>query len=103
MSSNGSVVRPEVVREWGQQLDKVVRRIETRFARSETRDRVRAYLIALLAPVQRRTLGSSPNRSAITIPTACSICWAGPNGTPIWSATTSGPTSSRPSATPRPS
>ena len=54
MASTGSVVRPEDVREWGQQLDEVARRIGARFARSETRDRVRAYLIGLLGPVQRK-------------------------------------------------
>src|SRR5882757_619481 len=54
MASTGSVVRPEDVREWGQQLDAVARRIGSRFARSETRDRVRAYLVGLLAPVQRK-------------------------------------------------
>ncbi len=54
MASIGSVVRPEEVRDWGQQLDEVARRIGARFARSETRDRVRAYLIGLLGPVQRK-------------------------------------------------
>jgi SRSO17 transposase len=54
MASTGSAVRPEDVREWGQQLDSVARRIGVRFARSETRDRVRAYLLGLLAPVQRK-------------------------------------------------
>jgi SRSO17 transposase len=54
MASTGSVVRPEDVCDWGQQLDSVARRIGARFARSETRDRVRAYLIGLLAPVQRK-------------------------------------------------
>ncbi len=54
MSSIGSVVRPEDVREWGQQLDAVAHRIGARFARSETRDRVRAYLVGLLSPVQRK-------------------------------------------------
>ena len=54
MASTGSVVRPEDVREWGQQLDAVARRIGARFARSETRDRVRAYLVGLLGPVQRK-------------------------------------------------
>jgi SRSO17 transposase len=54
MASTGSVVRPEDVRDWGQQLDAVARRIGARFARSETRDRVRAYLVGLLAPVQRK-------------------------------------------------
>lgn len=54
MASAGSAVRPEDVREWGQQLDAVARRIGERFARSETRDRVRAYLVGLLAPVQRK-------------------------------------------------
>ena len=50
----GSVATPDDVREWGQQLDSVARRIGARFARSETRDRVRAYLVGLLAPVQRK-------------------------------------------------
>ena len=54
MASTGSAVRPEDVREWGQQLDEVARRIGARFARSETRDRVRAYLVGLLGPVQRK-------------------------------------------------
>ena len=54
MASTGSVVRPEDVRDWGQELDAVARRIGARFARSETRDRVRAYLVGLLGPVQRK-------------------------------------------------
>ncbi len=54
MASTGSAVRPEDVRAWGQQLDEVTRRIGGRFPRSETRDRVRAYLIGLLGPVQRK-------------------------------------------------
>lgn len=54
MASTGSAVRPEDVRAWGQQLDEVARRIGARFPRSETRDRVRAYLIGLLGPVQRK-------------------------------------------------
>jgi SRSO17 transposase len=54
MASIGSVVRPEDVRDWGQRLDEVAHRIGARFARSETRDRVRAYLVGLLGPVQRK-------------------------------------------------
>src|SRR3954470_24808718 len=54
MASTGSVVTVEDVRDWGQQLDQVARRIGARFARSETRDRVRVYLVGLLAPVQRK-------------------------------------------------
>jgi SRSO17 transposase len=54
MASTGSAVRPEDVHEWGQQLDEVARRIGARFPRSETRDRVRAYLVGLLGPVQRK-------------------------------------------------
>jgi SRSO17 transposase len=54
MTSIGAVVRPEEIRDWGHQLDSVALRIGARFARSETRDRVRAYLIGLLAPVQRK-------------------------------------------------
>src|SRR3954452_8539543 len=54
MASTGSVVLPEDVQEWGQQLDEVARRVGARFPRSETRDRARAYLIGLLGPVQRK-------------------------------------------------
>ena len=54
MASTGSVVRREDVRDWGQQLDAVAGRIGARFARSETRDRVRAYLVGLLGSVQRK-------------------------------------------------
>ena len=38
----------------GRELDVVACRIGTRFPRSETRDRVRAYLVGLLGPVQRK-------------------------------------------------
>jgi SRSO17 transposase len=54
MASIGSAVRTEDVHQWGQQLDEVARRIGARFPRSETRDRVRAYLVGLLGPVQRK-------------------------------------------------
>lgn len=54
MASTGSTVVPDDVREWGRQLDSVATRIGVRFPRSETRDRVRAYLIGLLGPVQRK-------------------------------------------------
>ena len=54
MASTGSAVRPEDVRGWGHQLDEVSRRIGSRFPRSETRGRVRAYLVGLLGPVQRK-------------------------------------------------
>jgi SRSO17 transposase len=54
MASTGSAVRTEDVQAWGQQLDELARRIGSRFPRSETRDRVRSYLIGLLGPVQRK-------------------------------------------------
>ena len=54
MASTGSAVHPEDVHEWGRQLDDVARRIGSRFPRTETRDRVRAYLVGLLGPVQRK-------------------------------------------------
>lgn len=54
MASTGSAVRPEDVQGWGQQLDELAERIGARFPRSETRGRVRAYLIGLLGPVQRK-------------------------------------------------
>jgi SRSO17 transposase len=54
MASTGSAVCTEDVQDWGRQLDEVADRIGIRFPRSETRDRVRAYLIGLLGPVQRK-------------------------------------------------
>ena len=54
MAGTGPAVLPDDVQGWGQQLDEVARRIGTRFPRSETRDRVRSYLIGLLGPVQRK-------------------------------------------------
>jgi len=44
----------EDVRSWSRELDAVAERIGVRFPRSETRDRVRSYLIGLLGPVQRK-------------------------------------------------
>ena len=44
----------EDVTGWAQQLDLIVRRIGSRFARSETRDRGAASLRGLLAPVRRK-------------------------------------------------
>jgi SRSO17 transposase len=54
MASTASAVLPEDVHGWGQQLDELARRIGARVARSVSRDRVRAYLIGLLGPVQRK-------------------------------------------------
>jgi SRSO17 transposase len=54
MASTGSHITPDDVRDWGQQLEAAADRIGERFARSETRDRVRSYLRGLLAPVQRK-------------------------------------------------
>src|SRR4051812_19626504 len=54
MTSTGTAVGSEDVLDWGRELDAVARRVGARFARSETRDRVRAYLIGLLGPVQRK-------------------------------------------------
>ena len=54
MASTNSATCLEEVCDWAQQLELVVRRIGTRFARSETRDRVDAYLRGLLAPVPRK-------------------------------------------------
>ncbi len=54
MTSTGSVVGFEGVRNWGSEVDAIARRIGARFARSETRDRVRAYLVGLLGPARRK-------------------------------------------------
>src|SRR4051812_42339882 len=54
MASTGSAVRTQDVHQWGQQLVEVARRIGARFPRSQTRDRVRAYLVGLLGPAQRK-------------------------------------------------
>jgi SRSO17 transposase len=54
MVSVATTLSPEDVHSWGQQLDSVVGRIASRFARSEARSRVRDYLLGLLGPVQRK-------------------------------------------------
>jgi SRSO17 transposase len=54
MATIGSAVAFEDVSAWGRELDTLARRIGARFPRSETRDRVRAYLIGLLGPAQRK-------------------------------------------------
>ena len=54
MASTGATVRREDVQQWGQHLDEVAGRIGARFPRSETRERVRDYLVGLLGPVQRK-------------------------------------------------
>jgi SRSO17 transposase len=54
MASTGAAVGREDVQGWGQELDEVAGRIGARFPRSETRGRVRAYLVGLLGPVQRK-------------------------------------------------
>ena len=54
MASVTTIVSPEDVDAWGQQLDSVVERIASRFARSEARGRVRTYPIGLLGPIQRK-------------------------------------------------
>src|SRR5262245_17864782 len=54
MAATGPVVPPGDVREWGRQLDEVANRVGARFARSETRERVRAYLSGLLGPARRK-------------------------------------------------
>lgn len=53
MASPGTAICPDDDRFWGQQLDEVAERIGSRFARSETRDRVRVYLAGFLGPVKR--------------------------------------------------
>jgi SRSO17 transposase len=58
-----TAVGPEDVRAWGQELDQVVPRRAGRFARSEARDRVRASLIGLLGPVQRKNAGQLAEQS----------------------------------------
>src|SRR3954466_6376404 len=54
MASIGSAVSTQDVHQWGQQLVEVARRIGARSPRSRTRDRVRAYLVGLLGPAQRK-------------------------------------------------
>jgi SRSO17 transposase len=47
-------VAPADVPQWQRGLSEVHQRIATRFARSEQRGRVRAYLEGLLSPVERK-------------------------------------------------
>src|SRR5262245_56956593 len=53
-STTPTVLHPNDVRTWGRELDQVVDRIAGRFARSEARQRVRAYLVGLLGPARRK-------------------------------------------------
>jgi len=54
VADTDSAVEFEGVDKWGRELDRVGDRIGVRFARSETRARVRAYLVGLLGPVPRK-------------------------------------------------
>src|SRR3954470_13558052 len=54
MATISSAVALEDVSAWGQELDALAHRIGARFPRSETRDRVRSYLIGLLGPARRK-------------------------------------------------
>ena len=73
MASIGSAVRSEDIRDsGGNSSTRWPGGSGLRFARSETRDRVRAYLVGLLGPPSGRTPGRSPSRSATPTPTACS-------------------------------
>jgi SRSO17 transposase len=68
MACTGSAVSAEDVRDWGGQLDEVARRVGERFPRSETRERVRAYLAGLLGPVQRKNAWQVAERIGDTDP-----------------------------------
>jgi SRSO17 transposase len=54
MTGTATTVGPDDVCTWGRELEQVVARIAGRFARSEARGRVRAYLTGLLSPVPRK-------------------------------------------------
>src|SRR3954454_9857458 len=99
MARTGPAARPEDVQGRGRQLDEVARRIGARFPRSETRDRVRAYVAGLLGPIRRKNAWQVAEPIGDGAPTASSTSWAGPIGTPTSSATTCGATSWSPSAT----
>jgi len=42
------------VQQWADQLDNLIHRFSSRFARSEARQRLKAYLQGLLSPVERK-------------------------------------------------
>jgi SRSO17 transposase len=67
-STSTAAVGPNDVRAWGQELDQVVERIAGRFARSEARRRVRAYLVGLLGPVQRKNSWQLAEQAGDTSP-----------------------------------
>jgi SRSO17 transposase len=54
MSTALAAVGPEDVQAWGREIDRLAARLAGRFARREARDRVRAYLVGLLGPAQRK-------------------------------------------------
>jgi SRSO17 transposase len=49
-----TVITPEAVHTWAEELDHVHARLGPRFVRSEPRQRVRSYLAGLLSPVERK-------------------------------------------------
>ena len=49
-----TVITPEAVHTWAEELDHVHARLASRFARREARQRVRAYLAGLLSPIERK-------------------------------------------------
>ena len=71
----------EEVLDWEAGLQALHARIALRFSRSESRQRVLAYLQGLLGSVERRTGGSWPNTLGTPRPMGCSGCWRCTTGT----------------------
>jgi hypothetical protein len=46
---------PEAVQAWAHELDELMQRIGQHIARREARERTRAYIRALMSPVERKT------------------------------------------------
>ena len=73
--ANEAAADIEEVRAWAAGLEALHARIAGRFARSEPRQRARAYLRGLLSPVHRKNGWQLAEHAGEPPPMGCSTCW----------------------------
>jgi hypothetical protein len=67
-------VTEDVLRSWVSGLDDLFARVAGRFSRVEPRRQARAYVMGLLAPVERKNGCSWPKRRGMRLRIGCSGC-----------------------------
>jgi SRSO17 transposase len=72
-----TVITPEAVHTWAEELDHVHARLGPRFARREPRQRVRAYLAGLLSPIERKNGWQLAEQAGEATPTGMQRVLAG--------------------------